>query len=33
MAVIYDFGAYRAPRLLRSFSQQTGDVVRQTVFV
>lgn len=31
MAVIYDFGEYHAPRLLRSFSQQTGDVVRQFV--
>ena len=28
MAVIYDFGAYHAPGLLRSFSQQAGDVVR-----
>lgn len=29
MAVIYDFGDYHAPRLLSSFSQQTGDVRRQ----
>ena len=29
MAIIYDFSAYHTPRLLRSFSQQTGDVVRQ----
>ena len=29
MAIIYDFSAYHAPRLLRSFSQQMGDVVCQ----
>ena len=27
MAVIYDFCEYRAPRLLRSFSQQAGELV------
>lgn len=29
MAVIYDFGEYRTPRLLRPPSQQTREVVRQ----
>lgn len=28
MAVIYDFSDYHTPRLLRSFSQQAGDVVK-----
>ena len=29
MAVIYDFALYRLPRVLRSVSEQAGDVVRQ----
>ena len=29
MVVVYDFRAYCTPRLLRSFSQQAGDVVCQ----
>lgn len=29
MAVIYDFRNYHTPRVLRSFSQQTGGVARQ----